>query len=113
MRLRNETRGGARKGAGRKRLDISEKEVRELMRAARAWSKKTGKPFWERLVNIIQSSYEERSVIAAYKVFASIVIAKQTHETKEVYNYSPAILPVLEDDPSKIDMAKAVASSLN
>jgi hypothetical protein len=113
MKLRNETRGGARPGSGPKRLNISDKEVRLILKSARAWSKKTGKPFWDRLILIAQESYDPRAALAAFKIFSSIVIAKQTHETKEVYNYSPAILPVLEGDPSKIDMGKAVRPPLN
>ena len=113
MPLRNETRGGARRGAGRKRLDISEREVRELVKSARAWSKKSGKPFWDKLITIIQDSYDPRVAVAAYKVFAGVTISRQSHETKEIYNYSPAILPVLEDDPSKIDISKAAQTPVH
>ena len=112
MKLRNETRGGARKGAGRKRLDISEKEVRAILKSTRDWSKKSGKPFWDRLIAIAQSE-ESPAAIAAFKVITSVLVAKQSHETKEVYNYSPAILPVLEDDPSKIDLSKAAQSPVH
>ncbi len=106
--------GGARGGSGRKPICISDKEKKNLIKAAKEASKRTGKTVWDILMmHIYNGKDQPRVSVAAIKVFQDAVIAKQSHETKEIYNYSPAILPVLEDDPSRIDMAKAAQSPVH
>lgn len=80
-------RGGARPGAGRKKLSLSEKETNQLLKAARAKSRDTGDSVWDILMKMVYNpklrTKDPRAVLAAIKIYSDAVVAKQVHKQVE------------------------------
>lgn len=101
--------GGARPGAGRKAIDISDKEKKRLIKAARESAKKTGKSVWDVLMFWIYNKDEPRVSVAAIKIYQDAVIARESHATIEQHHFpAPVLLPVQDDDPARPEVVQTV-----
>ena len=104
----NHNWGGKREGAGRKKQPrtYSDKIKSRLMKVLKGKEKETGKCWLQDLVDMNQDTSVQDSVrIAAKKLISDMLVIRESHRTEEVLHYGPAILPVLEDDPSRIDIS--------
>lgn len=110
--------GGAREGAGRKRIASkwSDAFKRSLVRVIKKKAKETGKSIQEVIVEILYADCQRaQHRIAAYKAISDALVERSSHKTVEEHKhtYSPVILPAMKDDPSTIDMeAKPIKPSL-
>jgi hypothetical protein len=93
--------GGARPGSGRQPTDLSEKEKRKLISAARKMVKQTGKTVWDILVyHIYNAKAQPRVSVAAIRIYQDAVIAKESYRTVDHYNHGIAEIPTMESDPA-------------
>jgi hypothetical protein len=104
--------GGKREGSGRKRTGISDKEVRELLKSAKAYKKQTGESIADQLMKIIyrkKPGVKHKEVIAAVKVFFDQTVTSASEADVQVSKVQePAIyLPKQKQDPSTIKLVKA------
>ncbi|MHB8123157.1 MAG: hypothetical protein ACYDG4_13485 [Desulfuromonadaceae bacterium] len=104
-----ENRGGERAGSGRKRMSISDGEVKKLLREFRKKEKETGISPWGKLAEIAyrdgtakRATIKEQTV--AIKLFAECVITRASEsETTVTKNDKPAIyLPEQRTDPANV-----------
>ena len=100
--------GGARPGTGPKPKSLTDKQVREMLKTARKFSRIYGKTVDDILVSIIyaqdgetQMKVTPRERIGAIKVFKEFAQAKSSEQNITVQHQTePAIsLPELEADP--------------
>jgi hypothetical protein len=101
-KLKRENRGGVREGAGRPRQEISTAIIEELIECELKHRGMKKKSVQDILLGLVHHK-DPRIRLAASKVFLDKVVVRESHHTKDVRTYKPALLPVLGDDPSKID----------
>jgi hypothetical protein len=109
---KKENRGGARKGAGRKGIGPSQKEVNAMKRAARKRAKEEGKGIDDVLLDIIyakvdgiSSTVGVRDRLAAIKIWKDCTIAKMQQKDVTVDDkreQGPVVLPERRPDPAKV-----------
>ncbi len=104
--VKQENRGGHREGSGRKRISISDVEVKKLLRENRKLEKETGDSVWGILAKVIQgkirSTVKER--LTAIKLYAECTITKAVQSESVVSKANePAIyLPKPKVDPANV-----------
>jgi hypothetical protein len=106
---RTENRGGHREGSGRKRVSISDTEVKKLLREFRKKEKETGVSIWGKLADIAHGTTKGTTIkeqTTAIKLFAECVITRASESESTVKSESePAIyLPEKKADPAEIKL---------
>lgn len=104
---KQENRGGKREGSGRKRVSISDGEVKKLLREFRKKEKETGKSVWGELAAIALRSEKKVTVkeqTTAIKLYAECTISRASESNVSVTKKTePAIyLPEQLPDPAKL-----------
>ena len=99
-------KGGARPGAGRKSYNLSEKEKRKLLSAARKMQKETGRAIADILLEMIYSTGKdaktEQIKLAAIKLYYDVTTVKEGFKTVEKHDYGPTIgLPPMRERPKE------------
>lgn len=112
MVIKQENRGGRREGSGRKRMSISDGEVKKLIREFRKKEKETGVSVWGKLADIayrIPRGTTVKEQTTAIKLFAECTISRVSESEATVTKKSgPAIyLPNKKPDPAEIKLVKA------
>ncbi len=107
-----ENRGGKREGSGRKRVSISDTEVKKLLREFRKKEKETGVSIWGKLAEIAYRTARGATIkeqTTAIKLFAECVITRASESESTVMSKNePAIyLPKSKPDPADIRLVKA------
>jgi hypothetical protein len=75
----SDNRGGARPGAGRKPIyEISESELKQLVKAAKKKAKETGKNLADVLIDLAYQIDDKRTALQALRVYFERVIIKST-----------------------------------
>jgi hypothetical protein len=102
-----ETRGGSRPGAGRPRIEISDQEVKKLIKAARKKEKETGKGIFDILVSMAYGDdyrVTPKDQISAIRLYVDAVVSKaQQKDVKVTTTQEPAVfLPEQKPDPAKL-----------
>ncbi|MBM4340329.1 MAG: hypothetical protein FJ110_12385 [Deltaproteobacteria bacterium] len=108
-------KGGARPGAGRKSYNLSEKEKRSLLSAARRKQRETGKRIADILLEMIYDPQPDPKAkqikLTAIRVYYDVITVKEGFKTVEKHNYAPAIgLPPIKERPKEIDFFIPVES---
>jgi hypothetical protein len=95
-------KGGARPGAGRKSYNISEKEKKKLLSAARRIQKETGKAIADILLGVIYEAKTEQIKLAAIRLYYDVITVKEGFKTVEKHDYGPLIgLPPIKERPKE------------
>lgn len=100
-----ENRGGRREGSGRKRISLSDDQVRKLIKAARKKEKETGISVADQLIAIIYNRRANASIKAsAIKIFYDQTVTRVSESDVNVKkNQEPSIyLPEPMPDPAKL-----------
>jgi hypothetical protein len=101
-------RGGARPGAGRKPLDLGEKQVDELIKAFKRAGKDNKSSAGQELARIAFSGENDRVKLKALDIYYRAVAVRKTHSTVENYAVGPVIgLPPIMARPDKEDFSEA------
>ena len=96
--------GGARLGAGRKSYNLSEKEKKRLLSAARKIQKETGKAIADILLEMIYGAKTEQIKLAAIRLYYDVITVKEGFKTIEKHDYGPTIgLPPVKERPKNPD----------
>src|SRR5574343_277660 len=99
--------GGARKNAGRRPADISEKEVGKLVSAFKKMAKKTGKTIFDIMAEIAYNEeVDPRVRLKAAEIYGSLVItkSKKSEVTIEDRRSAPVIgLPETMERPKELE----------
>lgn len=96
--------GGARPGAGRKSYNLSEKEKKRLLSAARKIQKETGKAIADILLEMIYGAKTEQIKLAAIRLYYDVITVKEGFKTIEKHDYGPTIgLPPVKERPKNPD----------
>jgi hypothetical protein len=114
--------GGRRDGAGRPRTTISEKSIKDLVRAFRKKAKETGKDWAEILaewafddstIEVIQNlgagkkvivkkpNIEIRDRMRAIELYSALVVTKKSEHVVEQKKINIIEMPALQEDPTK------------
>ena len=102
-----ETRGGYRPGSGRPRVEISDAEIKKLLREAKKKERETGKPIYAILMELAYGQADNASPkdqIAAIRLYIDAVVSRaQQRDIKVTTLQEPAVyLPEQKPDPAKI-----------
>ena len=104
-----ENRGGYRPNAGRKRIPISEKAVREMIKSAKKMAKKNGRTIDDILLGIIYND-DPKTVgarLQAIRIFKEYTITKKAErDTPANDNREGIRLPPMLPDPGKALLLK-------
>jgi hypothetical protein len=93
-------RGGARPGAGRKPLDLGEKQVDELIKAFKKAGKDNKSSAGQELARIAFSGENDRVKLKALDIYYRAVAVRKSHSTVEKYHIGPTIgLPPIIECP--------------
>ncbi len=101
MTLMKENRGGVRPGQGRKPIELSDREKKQLIKAARAKERETGRTVWDILIQLIYEGLSEKTQLTAIRIYQDAVISKQQHTTVEKRQYGLVILPEIMEVPEE------------
>lgn len=110
--IKKSRRGGARPGAGRKRLALSERTRKRLQRAVNAEAKRTGKTPESVLANmIVRPGISTRDRLAAIALYYKVMLAYESHKTVEEHKYQggliilPEIVGPSDEEKKRIEAA--------
>jgi len=101
--MKKENRGGARPGSGPKpQYQLSEKEVKLLVKAMRKKAKETGMHISDKLADLIYQDADKRTALAAMKLYYDKVIVSVSEKDVNIkQTTAPAIgLPPKQKDPA-------------
>ncbi len=99
-----ENRGGRRANqTGRPRIEISDREVKKLLKAARKKEQESGKSVYDILMEMIYSG-NERERAPGLRLYLDAVISKsKQQDVKVTDNRAPSVfLPEQRPDPAKM-----------
>lgn len=95
-------RGGARPGAGRKPLDLGEKQVDDLIKAFKKAGKDNKSSAGQELARIAFSGENDRVKLKALDIYYRAVAVRKSHSTVENHHIGPTIgLPPIIPQPRK------------
>ena len=99
-------RGGYRPGAGRKPLDLGEKQVEELIKAFKKAGKKNGSSAGQELARIAFTGENDRVRLKALDVYYRAVAVRKSHSKIETHHTGPSIgLPPVMPKPHQEGVA--------
>lgn len=102
-----ETRGGTRANAGRPRIEISDYEVKKLLKAARKKEKETGKSVYDILMDMIYSGREKERGPGLRMFLDTVISRSKQQDVKVTTTNAPAVyLPEQRPDPAKLEVVK-------
>jgi len=97
-------RGGARPGAGRKPLDLGEKQVDDLIKAFKKAGKDNKSSAGQELARIAFSGENDRVKLKALDIYYRAVAVRKSHSTVEKHHIGPSIgLPPMKERPKKLE----------
>jgi hypothetical protein len=97
-------RGGARPGAGRKPMDLGEKQVDELIKAFRKTGKENMTTAGAELARIAFKGENDRVRLKALDIYYRAVAVRKSHSTIEKHHIGPTIgLPPVMERPKKLE----------
>lgn len=104
--------GGKRENSGRKRVALSDQEVRQLIRAAKKKKKETGISIADQVIDLIYAPKREvkpSQRIAALKLYydQTVTAASESDVTTTNTNQPAIYLPEVKPDPATIKLVKA------
>jgi hypothetical protein len=95
-------RGGYRPGAGRKPLDLGEKQVDELIKAFKKAGKDNKSSAGQELARIAFSGENDRVKLKALDIYYRAVAVRKSHSTIEKHHIGPTIgLPPITPRPQE------------
>lgn len=101
-------RGGARPGAGRKPLDLGEKEVDELIKAFKKAGKDNKSSAGQELARIAFSGEGDRVRLKALDIYYRAVAVRKSHSRIEKHISGPVIgLPPIIPRPKREEFSEA------
>jgi len=107
MSDKKETRGGKRAGAGRKPMDLSEEQVKNILKDIKRFAKEHKSSIGIEIGKMIFKEpgrgFSYRDKLAAIKLYCDIMIIKRSHQSVEgeIHHRGPIILPAIELDHAK------------
>lgn len=104
--------GGKRENSGRKRVALSDQEVKALIRAAKKKKKETGISIADQVIALIYAPKREvkpSQRIAALKLYydQTVTAASESDVTTTNANQPAIYLPEVKQDPATIKLVKA------
>ena len=96
-------RGGARPGAGRPRKTLGESIKDQISKSIKGYERKTGKAFWDRLIETATGAERDNDSTRAYQLLLESLVSKQAAQSpaQAKQETGPAImLPELLPDPA-------------
>ena len=97
-------RGGARPGAGRKPMDLGEKQVEDLIKAFKKAGKDNKSSAGQELARIAFSGENDRVKLKALDIYYRAVAVRKSHSTIEKHISGPVIgLPPTMERPKKLE----------
>lgn len=108
MQTKRENRGGARKGAGRKKTSLGKNQLQELLKKSRKYAREHGKSVEELLLDLVygfstDEKFGDKDRLAAIKLYMDRVYIdiKEGGPTDEALGAEPAVyLPEMRPDPA-------------
>src|SRR5512143_3792763 len=85
-------RGGARPGAGRKPLDLGEKQVEELIKAFRKAGKDNKTSAGQELARIAFTGENDRVRLKALDVYYRAVAVRKSHSIRETHHHQGPVI---------------------
>ncbi|MDO9533272.1 MAG: hypothetical protein Q7O12_14255 [Deltaproteobacteria bacterium] len=96
--------GGARPGAGRKPLDLGEKQVNDLVKAFKKAGKDNKSSAGQELARIAFSGENDRVKLKALDIYYRAVAVRKSHSTIDDKRSGPSIgLPPMKERPAKLE----------
>jgi hypothetical protein len=102
MEEKKSKRGGARPGAGRKPMDLGEKQVEELIKAFKKAGKDNKTSAGQELARIAFTGENDRVRLKALDVYYRAVAVRKSHGKIETHHTGPTIgLPPVQPKPQE------------
>ncbi len=100
----SDNRGGARPGAGRKPIyEISDSELKQLVRAAKKKAKETGNSLADVLMGLAYQIDDKRTALQALRVYFERVMVKSTEKDININERVPSGPLILSEEGTYLD----------